>query len=76
MWSGSLNDGQSANLTGVLARPVYDRVNIGLYDDDTWPDNDDLLGTGTAYATQAGRGYRTLTFSGPGWYYQLTYYVY
>lgn len=77
-WSGNLSTGQTANLSGVPARQMSgDAVMISLYEDDwVWPDSDDWLGTYMVYSDAAGKGYRTAYFSGPGWYYTLTYYVY
>lgn len=76
VWSGSLNNGQTANLLGVPAKPMNGgQMMISLYEDD-WPDYDDWLGTNVVYSDAAGKGNRTVIFSGPGWYYTLTYYVY
>ncbi len=75
VWSGSLNDSQSANLTGLSATPFFGQIEIELYDDDS-PDGDDWLGTGVAHDWQAGSGYQTIYFTQDGARYKLTYYVY
>lgn len=75
IWSGSLNDNQSANLNALAATPFYGQIEIELYDDDA-PDGDDWLGTGVAYDWQAGSGYQTIYFTQDGARYKLTYYVY
>ena len=72
VWSGSLSEGQVANLTWVPARQFTNQVPIDLYDDD-WPDSDDWLGTNTAFSTSAGLGYLTVPFTQNGVYYTLTY---
>ena len=79
VWSGSLNDGQSANLDSLPPFPFYvfedgGDVEIELYDRDS-PDEDDWLGKATAYSTEAGQGKRTVKFSRYGASYELTYYV-
>ena len=80
MWvwgSDSLNNGQTADLTSVPAKALYDRseAEVELYDYDT-PDGDDWLGTNSIPVTQAGLGYRTVSFTRNGANYKLTYYIY
>jgi hypothetical protein len=79
VWSGSLNDGQTADLKPLPSFPfhVYERggsVQILLLDRDS-PDENDLLGKVTVSSTEAGLGYRTVKFNDDGANYELTYYV-
>ncbi len=70
----SMNDGDSADLSGVEAIPFTDSARIELYDQDTgWLDDDDHLGTTYAYANQAGQGEKEHTFDGDDANYRLTY---
>ena len=80
VWSGRLNDGQTAGLTHLSPIPFVVYANgasdawVSLYEDD-WPDGDDLLGQVRIWADQVSAGNHTLTFYKDGAIYTLTYYV-
>jgi hypothetical protein len=48
---------------------------IRLYEDDTWPSNDEYLGGNIVYASQAGTGLKTASFTREGANYILSYTV-
>ena len=76
VWSPSLNDGQTADLTSKPATKFEGlRLSVALFDDDA-PDTEDWLGTHIVYASEAGQGYRTVSYTQDGANYILTYYVY
>jgi lysozyme family protein len=76
VWSPSLNDGQTADLTSKPATKFEGlRLSVALFDDDA-PDTEDWLGTHIIYASEAGQGYHTVSYTQDGANYQLTYYVY
>jgi hypothetical protein len=80
VWSGRLNDGQTANLTHLSPIPfrVYSLGGsdalIELYEDDE-PDPDDRLGRVTIDGDEIGPGIHTINFFEDGANYNLTYYA-
>ncbi|MGQ4647259.1 hypothetical protein [Lyngbya aestuarii] len=49
---------------------------IDLFEDDSWPNGDEYLGSHTVYNWETGLGEQTATFNLEGSNYQLTYEVY
>ena len=74
VWSGSLNDGQTADLSHVPAKEFYRQVDITLLEDDS-PDDSDWLGSGTIYQEQSYLGTYSLFFNADGANYRLIYRV-
>jgi hypothetical protein len=74
VWSGSLNNGKTADLTHIPAIQFYQQIEVALYDDDS-PDDDDWLGEGIIYKEQSYEGIYSLYFNYDGANYRLTYQV-
>jgi hypothetical protein len=73
-WSGSLNDGQTAD---IISRTQFNnQAVISLYDRDFgWFDGDDWLGTRRVNSSEIGFGEQQVAFTEDGANYILTYEV-
>lgn len=72
----SMNDNDTADLTGMTPFRFNRSIRIELYDQDAgWWDDDDFLGATFAYLSQMGTGEKEHTFTGDGANYRLTYEV-
>jgi hypothetical protein len=74
VWRSDMNDDDELNL-GIVKHFNYS-ARIDLYDEDTgWFDDDDHLGTNSVNVSDAGKGEKTLSFTGDGANYTLYYEV-
>ena len=77
IWSGSMDSGNTANLSTLPAIQFAENINVSLWDEDgpQWLDSDDHLGTIRVSRDQVGQGDVTGTFTLDGANYELTYRV-
>lgn len=76
VWRGSLNDRQSASLSGLPLIEFTSTAKIELYDRDSGGlDDDDFLGSHEAKASEAGLGEKRPSFTRDGANYVITYEV-
>jgi hypothetical protein len=73
-FSESVGVGDTPSINKAV--PIYgDSATIRLYEDDSWPNNDEKLGTHTVYSSQVGPDMQSASFTQNGADYTLYYVV-
>ena len=77
VWKANMNEGDEESLTHLGVHSFTKDLKLELREEDSgFFDDDDSLGTKSVKATDAGRGEKTLKFTGDGANYELRYEVF